>query len=157
MELVARFPPSEVENLTVWRHILLRALSQDVRLRVELDIVNLAQSVLKDWENGGYRLGQVDKVVRATSNVCCCRDCCDSVHPGVFSFRKSGDLQTEDVLLSVQNALLWAVLVVVRGFSAPDEKHVLSMVRLVTQLWLRLSPEQVRTKPHQRTNMTVGD
>lgn len=68
-ELVARFPPAQVENLPVWRHVLLRALSQEVRLHVELDVVNLAQSVLKDWENGGYRLGQVDKVVRATSSV----------------------------------------------------------------------------------------
>lgn len=71
MELVTRFPPSEVENLTVWRQILLRAFSKDVRLRVELDIINLAQKVLTDWENGGYRLGQVDKVVRATSNAGC--------------------------------------------------------------------------------------
>lgn len=68
-ELVARFPPAQVENLPVWRHVLLRALSQDVRLRVELDVVNLAQSVLKDWENGGYRLGHVDKVVSATSGI----------------------------------------------------------------------------------------
>lgn len=69
MELVARFPPSEVENLTVWQHILLRALSQDVHLRVELAIIDLAQKVLTKWETGGYRLGQVDKVVSATSNV----------------------------------------------------------------------------------------
>lgn len=67
MELVARFPPSEVENLTLWRQILLKAFSKDVRLRVALDIINLAQKVLTDWENGGHRLGQVDKVVRATS------------------------------------------------------------------------------------------
>lgn len=66
MELVARFPPSEVENLPVWQQILLRALSQDVRLRVETDIIGLAQEVLSDWERGGHRLGQVDKVVRAT-------------------------------------------------------------------------------------------
>lgn len=66
MELVARFPPSEVENLPVWQHILLRALSQDIRLRVETDIIDLAQKALSDWERGGHRLGQVDKVVRAT-------------------------------------------------------------------------------------------
>ncbi|TWW57850.1 hypothetical protein D4764_07G0005690 [Takifugu flavidus] len=107
MELVARFPPSEVENLPVWQQILLRALSQDVRLRVETDIIDLAQKVLSDWERGGHRLGQVDKV----------------------------------------NALLSALLAVVRGFSSPDEERVLSTVRLVTQLWLRMSPEQVQTHP----------
>ncbi|XP_011613067.1 FIGNL1-interacting regulator of recombination and mitosis [Takifugu rubripes] len=107
MELVARFPPSEVENLPVWQQILLRALSQDVRLRVETDIIDLAQKVLSDWERGGHRLGQVDKV----------------------------------------NALLSALLAVVRGFSSPDEERVLSTVQLVTQLWLRMSPEQVQTHP----------
>lgn len=144
MELVARFPPSKVENLTIWQHILLRALSQDVRLRVELDIIDLAQKVLTDWENGGYRLGQVDKVVSPTSDVRCIMTC-DSVHRGVLSFCKPVDLQTQCILFSVQNALLSALLVVVRGFSAPDEEHVLSTVRLVTRLWLRMSPEQVRT------------
>ncbi|XP_068563326.1 FIGNL1-interacting regulator of recombination and mitosis [Cebidichthys violaceus] len=61
-ELVAHFPPSEVENLAVWRHVLLRALSQDARHRVEADIINLTQRALTDWQNGGYKLGQVDKV-----------------------------------------------------------------------------------------------
>ncbi|KAJ4943127.1 hypothetical protein JOQ06_005633 [Pogonophryne albipinna] len=62
MELLARFPPSEVENLSVWRHVLLRALSQDARHRVETDIISLAQKALTDWQNGGYKLGQVDKM-----------------------------------------------------------------------------------------------
>lgn len=64
MELVAHFPPSQVENLAVWHHVLMRALSQDTRHRVETDITELAQKVLTDWQNGGYKLGQVDKVVR---------------------------------------------------------------------------------------------
>lgn len=82
MELVARFPPSEVENLPVWQHILLRALSQDVLLRVETDIIDLAQKVLTDWESAGHRLGQVDKVVRAT--LMSDAGYCDSTHGDVF-------------------------------------------------------------------------
>lgn len=66
MELVVRFPPSEVENLPVWRHVLLRALSQEARHRVETDIIGLSQKALTDWQNGGYKLGRVDKVVRTT-------------------------------------------------------------------------------------------
>lgn len=95
MELVARFPPSEVENLAVWRHILLRALSQDVRLRVKLDIIELAQKVLTDWKNGGYRLGQVIKVVRATSDVGCIMTVVIPCIGGVLSFHKPVDLQTQ--------------------------------------------------------------
>uniref|UniRef100_A0A671VFQ1 Fignl1 interacting regulator of recombination and mitosis n=1 Tax=Sparus aurata TaxID=8175 RepID=A0A671VFQ1_SPAAU len=69
MELVARFPPSEVENLPVWRHVLLRALSQDARYRVETDIIGLTQKALTDWQNGGCKLGQVHKVVRRSSDI----------------------------------------------------------------------------------------
>uniref|UniRef100_A0A3Q3XJV0 Uncharacterized protein n=1 Tax=Mola mola TaxID=94237 RepID=A0A3Q3XJV0_MOLML len=43
MELVARFPPSHAENLPVWQHVLLRALSQDARHRVGTDIIGLTQ------------------------------------------------------------------------------------------------------------------
>ncbi|XP_060889151.1 FIGNL1-interacting regulator of recombination and mitosis [Labrus mixtus] len=105
MELVMHFPPSEVENLSVWRHVLVRALSCDARHRVETDIIGLAQKALTDWQNGGYKLGQVDKV----------------------------------------NVALLPLLVVIGGQSSPEEQCVLSSVRIITQLWLRMSPEQVKT------------
>lgn len=63
---MTRFPPSEVENLPVWRHVLLRALSQDARRRVEAAMVSLAQQATADWQSAGCKLGQVDKVVRTT-------------------------------------------------------------------------------------------
>lgn len=69
MELVTHFPPSLVENLPVWRHVLLRALSLDARHRVESDIIGITQKALSDWQNGGYKLGQVDKVVRTTPDI----------------------------------------------------------------------------------------
>lgn len=75
MELVTRFPPSKVENILVWRHVLLRALSQDVRHRVETDVIGIIQKALIDWQNGGYRLGQMDKVVSTTSDIGCSRVC----------------------------------------------------------------------------------
>uniref|UniRef100_A0A3B5M053 Fignl1 interacting regulator of recombination and mitosis n=1 Tax=Xiphophorus couchianus TaxID=32473 RepID=A0A3B5M053_9TELE len=62
LELVAEFSPSKVENLPVWHHVLVRALSQDVRLRVETEIIALMQRTLMEWEDGGYKLGQVDKL-----------------------------------------------------------------------------------------------
>ncbi|KAM7013204.1 FIGNL1-interacting regulator of recombination and mitosis [Tautogolabrus adspersus] len=105
MELVMHFPPSEVENLPIWRHVLVRALSRDARHRVQTDIIGLAQKALTDWQNGGYKLGQVDKV----------------------------------------NVVLLPLLVVIGGQSSPEEQCVLSTVRIITQLWLRMSPEQVKT------------
>ncbi|XP_010782371.1 uncharacterized protein C1orf112 homolog [Notothenia coriiceps] len=107
MELLARFPPSEVENLSVWRHVLLRALSQDARHRVETDIVSLAQNALTDWQNGGYKLGQVDRM----------------------------------------NTVLRPLLAVVRVQTSPEDQCVLSALRVLTQLWLRMSPEQVQSQP----------
>ncbi|XP_075943921.1 FIGNL1-interacting regulator of recombination and mitosis isoform X2 [Anarhichas minor] len=107
MELVAHFPPSEVENLPVWRRVLLRALSQGARHRVEADIIDLTQGALTDWQNGGYKLGQVDKV----------------------------------------NMVLFPLLAVVRMQSSPEEQCVLSAMRIITQLWLRMCPDQVQTHP----------
>ncbi|XP_068447473.1 FIGNL1-interacting regulator of recombination and mitosis [Clinocottus analis] len=107
MELVARFPPSDVENLPVWRRVLLRALSQDARHSVEADIVGLTQKALSDWQSGAYKLGQVNKV----------------------------------------NVALLSLLEVVRVQSSPEEPCVLSAMRIITQLWLRMSPEQVQTHP----------
>ncbi|XP_058494397.1 FIGNL1-interacting regulator of recombination and mitosis isoform X1 [Solea solea] len=107
MELVMRFPPSEEENLPVWRHVLIRALSQDVRHRVETDIIGITQKVLTDWQNGGHKLGQVDKL----------------------------------------NMVLLSLLVVVRGQSSLQEQCVLSVMKMVTQLWLCMSSDQVQTQP----------
>jgi len=50
MELLAQLPPSEVENHAVWHHILLRALSQDTRRRVETEMISLTQKVLADHQ-----------------------------------------------------------------------------------------------------------
>ncbi|XP_022615241.1 uncharacterized protein C1orf112 homolog isoform X1 [Seriola dumerili] len=107
MELVMHFPPSDVENLPVWRHVLVRALSQEARHRVETDIIGLTQKALTDWQNGGYKLGQMDKV----------------------------------------NVVLLSLLVVVQGQSSPEEQCVLSATRIVTQLWLRMSSDQVEKHP----------
>lgn len=45
-----------------------------------------------------------------------------------------------------QNAVLLSLLAVVRGQSSPEEQCVLSAMRIITQLWLRMSPDQVRFK-----------
>ncbi|XP_074524313.1 FIGNL1-interacting regulator of recombination and mitosis [Halichoeres trimaculatus] len=107
MELVTRFPPSELENLPVWRHVLLRALSTEAGQRVETDVISLTQNALSDWQSGGCKLGQVNKV----------------------------------------NTALLSLLAVVGGQSSPEEQCMLSLVKIVTQLWLRISPEQVLTQP----------
>ncbi|XP_069551170.1 FIGNL1-interacting regulator of recombination and mitosis isoform X1 [Brachyistius frenatus] len=107
MDLVAHFPPSEVENLPVWHHVLLRALSHDTRHRVETEMIGFAQKGLSDWQSGGYKLGQVDKV----------------------------------------NVVLLSLLAVVQGQSPPEEQCVLSAGWMVTQLWLRMSPDQLQTRP----------
>ncbi|XP_023810320.1 uncharacterized protein C1orf112 homolog [Oryzias latipes] len=66
-QLVEHFPPSELENRAVWDNILFGALSQDTRLRVEADMISLAQNALTDWRNGGYKMVQVDQVNVALS------------------------------------------------------------------------------------------
>uniref|UniRef100_A0A8C7PZU4 Fignl1 interacting regulator of recombination and mitosis n=1 Tax=Oncorhynchus mykiss TaxID=8022 RepID=A0A8C7PZU4_ONCMY len=61
MELVERFPPSQDDNLPVWCHILLRALSHDARQRVEADIITLTDTTVTNWQKAGCKLGQLDK------------------------------------------------------------------------------------------------
>ncbi|XP_041862245.1 uncharacterized protein C1orf112 homolog [Melanotaenia boesemani] len=107
MELVTQFPPSEVENLAVWHHVLLRALSQEACHRVAMEIIGLCEKVMTDWQNGGFKLGQVGKV----------------------------------------NGVLLSLLSVIRGQSSPEEQYVLTAVRIVTQLWLRMSPDQLQAHP----------
>ncbi|CAN9500482.1 unnamed protein product [Ophioblennius macclurei] len=113
MELVTHFPPSKVENLPVWHQVLLRALSQDTRRLVETEIISHTQKVVTDWQNEGYRLGQVGKV----------------------------------------NVVLLSLLVVLRGQSSPEEQSVLSAVRIITQLWLRMSPDQLQIHPVLRCTL----
>ncbi|XP_066533056.1 FIGNL1-interacting regulator of recombination and mitosis [Hoplias malabaricus] len=57
MEFAKRFPPSEEDNLCVWSLILLRSLCSEVRVCVERDVLNRAQSALATWQATGYRLG----------------------------------------------------------------------------------------------------
>uniref|UniRef100_A0A672HNF1 Si:dkey-97o5.1 n=1 Tax=Salarias fasciatus TaxID=181472 RepID=A0A672HNF1_SALFA len=105
VELVTHFPPSKVENLPVWHQVVLRALSRDTHQLVETEIISHAQKVLTDWQNEGYKLGQVEKVVRRFKEL------------------------------------------VLRGQSSPEEQCVLSAVRIVTQLWLRMNPDQLQVHP----------
>uniref|UniRef100_A0A674BAW6 Fignl1 interacting regulator of recombination and mitosis n=1 Tax=Salmo trutta TaxID=8032 RepID=A0A674BAW6_SALTR len=67
MELVERFPPSQDDNLPVWCHILLRALSHDARQRVEADIITLTNTTVTNWQKAGCKLGQLDKNIALLS------------------------------------------------------------------------------------------
>ncbi|XP_030626724.1 FIGNL1-interacting regulator of recombination and mitosis [Chanos chanos] len=64
MELVEHFPPSQEDHLCVWRHILLRSLSQDARQRVEGDVVGMATAAVEDWQRSGWRLDGLERVNR---------------------------------------------------------------------------------------------
>ncbi|XP_064190130.1 FIGNL1-interacting regulator of recombination and mitosis [Anguilla rostrata] len=61
-EVAERFPPGLAENLAVWRHVLLRALSQDVGRRVERDVMSAAGAAVTGWLETGCRLGELEAV-----------------------------------------------------------------------------------------------
>ncbi|TRY98904.1 hypothetical protein DNTS_026560 [Danionella cerebrum] len=114
LEFVERFPPSQEENLTVWRHILLRCLCADALVRVEELILARARVVLEEWQNNGYRLGEIQRLRR----------------------------------------ILECVLLVVRG-SSPRVESVESSVKIVSQLWSRISSSQVQTHPSLQRMMKM--
>lgn len=62
MAFVDQFPPSVMENLIVWSHILLKAFSQEARCIIESAFIGLAQKMLSDWQKDEYKLGQVHKM-----------------------------------------------------------------------------------------------
>ncbi|CAB1323789.1 unnamed protein product [Coregonus sp. 'balchen'] len=61
-------PNHQAENLPVWCHILLRALSHDARQRVEADVITLTNTTVTDWQQAGYKLGQLDQVAECGSS-----------------------------------------------------------------------------------------
>ncbi|XP_067273799.1 FIGNL1-interacting regulator of recombination and mitosis isoform X2 [Pseudorasbora parva] len=64
VEFVERFPPSQEENLCVWRHILLRCLCVEARIQVEKEVLAMASVVLQEWQNSGHRLGDIPRLNR---------------------------------------------------------------------------------------------
>ncbi|XP_072555873.1 FIGNL1-interacting regulator of recombination and mitosis [Paramormyrops kingsleyae] len=69
MELIEKFPPGLAENQPVWRHVLLRALSDDGRKRVQRDVAALASDVVGGWLEKGCRLGELEQVNVALSSL----------------------------------------------------------------------------------------
>ncbi|XP_063057096.1 FIGNL1-interacting regulator of recombination and mitosis [Engraulis encrasicolus] len=62
MELLERFPGSMEENACLWGHVLLRSLAPEVRSRLEQELTAMAASVTQDWQQGGCKLGTVDRL-----------------------------------------------------------------------------------------------
>lgn len=59
---VEQFPPSQMENLPVWSHVLIKAFCPEARSSVESALVGLAQNVSSDWQKAEYKLGHVHKM-----------------------------------------------------------------------------------------------
>ncbi|XP_039541431.1 uncharacterized protein C1orf112 homolog [Pimephales promelas] len=106
VEFVERFPPSQEENVCVWRHTLLRCLCMEARKQVEEEVLARASVVLQEWQNSGHKLGDIPRV----------------------------------------NRILGCVLLVMGGSSLQAE-CVLSSVKIISQLWSRMSSNQVQAHP----------
>uniref|UniRef100_A0A8C6Q6E0 Fignl1 interacting regulator of recombination and mitosis n=1 Tax=Nothobranchius furzeri TaxID=105023 RepID=A0A8C6Q6E0_NOTFU len=115
VELVAHFPPSKMENLPVWHHVLLRALSEDTRLRVEAEITELTQKVLTDWQGGGHKLGQMDQVALLCLDAVVSQKCADYLLLAALEFLSSLGkifipLETQSQVLPRQSSLFGVIL-----------------------------------------------
>lgn len=69
MEFVELFPPSQEENLCVWRHTLLRCLCTEARSQVEEEVLSKASAVLQDWQDSGFRLGNLSRLNKTLGSV----------------------------------------------------------------------------------------
>ncbi|KAK7888936.1 hypothetical protein WMY93_024496 [Mugilogobius chulae] len=115
IQFVERFPPTEMENLLVWSHILLKAFSQETRCTIESGIINLAQTILSDWQKEDFKLEQINKM----------------------------------------NLVLLGLLVVARGQTTAEEQHRECIGIVITQIWLQMNPDQIKSHPVLRRTLEL--
>lgn len=66
MDFLKHFPPSLSENACVWHAVLLRSFCLDVRAHVVDEVLSIAKAALDAWQETGYRLGDINALVRRT-------------------------------------------------------------------------------------------
>ncbi|XP_074402532.1 FIGNL1-interacting regulator of recombination and mitosis isoform X2 [Zonotrichia albicollis] len=67
VEFAREFPPEEVENLAVWQHVSLRALSADLRAQVLSQLCSAGLQRCRQWLSSGRALGGLPPVNTALS------------------------------------------------------------------------------------------
>nr|XP_014126214.1 uncharacterized protein C1orf112 homolog [Zonotrichia albicollis] len=67
VEFAHEFPPEEVENLAVWQHVSLRALSADLRAQVLSQLCSAGLQRCRQWLSSGRALGGLPPVNTALS------------------------------------------------------------------------------------------
>ncbi|XP_043075256.1 uncharacterized protein C1orf112 homolog [Puntigrus tetrazona] len=114
VEFVERFSPAQEENLCVWRHTLLRSLCTEARTHVEREMLAGASVVLQEWQNNGYRMGDIPRL----------------------------------------NRILSCVLILMGGGNLQAEREI-SFVKIISQLWSRMSSNQVQVHPPLQCTVTL--
>lgn len=64
MEFTQKFPPKEAENLPLWQHISLKALTPDLRKHVEHQLCVVGLTQCRQWLSSRCTLGELPPVVR---------------------------------------------------------------------------------------------
>ncbi|RMC08278.1 hypothetical protein DUI87_14519 [Hirundo rustica rustica] len=67
VEFAHKFPPEEVENLAVWQHVSLRALTPDLRAQVASQLCSAGLVQCQQWLNSSRALGGLPLVNTALS------------------------------------------------------------------------------------------
>uniref|UniRef100_U3JZM8 FIGNL1 interacting regulator of recombination and mitosis n=1 Tax=Ficedula albicollis TaxID=59894 RepID=U3JZM8_FICAL len=67
VEFAHKFPPEEVENLAVWQHVSLRALSPDLRAQVASQLCSAGLARCRQWLSSSRALGGLPAVNTALS------------------------------------------------------------------------------------------
>ncbi|XP_041126871.1 uncharacterized protein C1orf112 homolog [Polyodon spathula] len=87
VEFVERFSPKEVENVQLWQHVPLKALTPDLRKQVVDDIMRSAGAVCSRWLEGRCMLVELEQVNTALSAMLCvCRESCGVVEEKTLAF-----------------------------------------------------------------------
>ncbi|XP_069497404.1 FIGNL1-interacting regulator of recombination and mitosis isoform X2 [Ambystoma mexicanum] len=62
-EFIRAFPAADVENLTVWQNVSLKAFKTDLRKQVANDVISVGITECKRWLNGGCTSENPEKLV----------------------------------------------------------------------------------------------
>uniref|UniRef100_A0A8C8R7U3 Chromosome 1 open reading frame 112 n=1 Tax=Pelusios castaneus TaxID=367368 RepID=A0A8C8R7U3_9SAUR len=133
VEFTQKFPPRETENLSLWQHVSLKALTPDLRKQVahQLCVVGLAQC--RQWLSSGCTLGELQPVNVALSILLTvCSSAGDALEAG-----------PQVAVLEVVSQL-WALLQVKQVSSQPCLQQTLCLLLPLLEFFIqRVDPQLI--------------
>ncbi|XP_074858467.1 FIGNL1-interacting regulator of recombination and mitosis isoform X2 [Carettochelys insculpta] len=135
VEFTQKFPPKEAENLPLWQHISLKALTPDLRKQVSHQLCVLGLSQCKQWLSSRCILGELQPVNVALSVLLtACNSAGDTLEGGL-----------QAAILGTASQL-WALLQVKQVSSQPCLQQTLCLILPLLEFFIQTLDPQLITQ-----------